>query len=308
MTHGEDSFPSDDRNAALRIHLNGRLVPRAEALVSVFDSGFVLGDGVWEGIRVYSRRPAFVDAHLDRLFEGARAIAMDLPGAGLDRAELRRRIDETIDANGLVTGAHLRLMVTRGERSVPFQDPSLCISGPTVVIVPQYMVASDDVQTRGLRLGTVPVRRGAPDVQDPKLNSHSKLNCVLACVAAKQQGADEGLMLDPHGFVATCNSTHFFIVRRGELWTSSGRYCLGGITRANVLKLAARIGVPAFERDFSLTDCYGADEAFCTGTLIGLMPVRSIDGRDLSGELPGPVTRRLQEAYRELVIEDCGGF
>ena len=297
-------YVEDPRNAGLLIHLNGRLVPRERAVVSVFDAGYVLGDGVWEGIRVHNRTAAFLDEHLDRLFEGAKALDLDV---GVSRAELVGRVEETIRANSLDTGAHLRLMVTRGEKLLPFQDPALCVKHATVVIVPQWMNPDPRLRSEGLRLATVAVRRGPPDVQDPKINSHSKLNCVLACIAAKKVGADEALMLDPHGFVATCNSTHFFVVRRGEVWTSSGRYCLGGITRGKVLDLCRRDGIPACEKDFSLLDVYGADEAFCTGTLAGLVPVREVDGRRLPGALPGPVTSRLQALYAALMDARCPG-
>ena len=302
-----EAFPPylpDPRNATLRIHLNGRLVPRDDAKVSVFDAGFVLGDGVWEGIRVHRGRPAFLDEHHDRLFDGARALALD---PGIPREELARRVDETIRGNGLDTGAHLRLMVTRGEKRAPFQDPALCVGAATVVIVPGWMASDPRARAAGLRLATVHVRRGPPDVQDPKINSHSKLNCVLACIEGKRVGADEALMLDPHGFVATCNSTHFFVVRRGEVWTSRGTYCLGGITRGHVLELCRRHGIPAFEKDFSLYDVYGADEAFCTGTLAGLAPVCEVDGRALPGPRPGPVTERLTDAYAALMDASVGG-
>jgi branched-chain amino acid aminotransferase len=305
VTHGSEHFPRDDRNAGLLIHLDGRLVQRSQAVVSVFDSGFLLGDGVWEGIRIYNRRPAFLGQHLDRLWEGLRALDMD---PGVDQAEMSRRITECTDGNHLDTGAHLRVMVTRGERSAPFQDPSLCIGAATIAIVPQFMQPAGAVQAEGLRVGTVAQRRGRPDVQDPKLNSHSKLNCITACIAARKGGHDEALMLDPQGFVATCNSTHFFVVRRGEVWTSTGDYCLGGITRQNVLHLCRENGIMAREKNFSLTEVYGAQEAFCTGTLIGLMPVHSVDGRSFERPLPGPVTRRLQEFYKAMIVAECGAF
>lgn len=290
----------DPRNANVLISVNGALKPRAEAMVSVFDSGFVLGDGVWEGLRVHRGRIAFLDAHLDRLYEGAKAIALDI---GLDSAALTRRLYETLDANGMTDGVHVRLMVTRGLRSTPYQDPRVIVSGATIVIVPEYKEPLPTIVETGITLFTVHVRRGFPDVQDPKLNSHSKLNCITACIQAIEAGADEALMLDPHGFVATCNSTHFFIVRKGEVWTSSGDYCLGGITRANVIRLCRENGIPVFEKNFSLTDVYGADEAFVTGTFAGLVPVRSVDGRGLT-EGRGPMTARLQELYKALVEAD----
>jgi branched-chain amino acid aminotransferase len=290
---------SDPRNASVLINVNGELKPRAEAVVSVFDSGFMLGDGVWEGLRVQNGKAAFLDRHLDRLFEGAKAIAMDV---GLSREELTKRLYDTIDANNQSDGVHVRLMVTRGVRSTPYQDPRVIISGATVVIIPEYKEPDPAIYQRGLKLFTVHVRRGDPAVQDQKINSHSKLNCILASIQATQAGADEALMLDPHGFVATCNSTHFFIVRKGEVWTSSGRYCLGGITRGVALEVARDAGIPAIEKDFSLTDVYGADEAFVTGTFAGIVPVREIDGRKL--ECRGPMVERLQRLYAERFERD----
>ena len=290
---------SDPRNASILINVNGALKPRAEAMVSVFDSGFMLGDGVWEGLRVHHGRLSFLNRHLDRLFEGAKAIAMDI---GISREELSRRLHDTLDANKMVEGGHVRLMVTRGVRSTPYQDPRVVVTPATIVIIAEYKEPDPAVYERGLKLFTVHVRRGDPAVQDQKLNSHSKLNCILASIQATQAGADEALMLDPHGFVATCNSTHFFIVRKGEVWTSSGKYCLGGITRAVVLEICQEAGIPAIEKDFSLTDVYGAEEAFVTGTFAGIVPVREVDGRTL--ECRGPMVERLQQLYRDRLARD----
>jgi branched-chain amino acid aminotransferase len=291
---------SDPRNASILINVNGELKPRVDAVVSVFDSGFMLGDGVWEGLRLHKGKLGFLDRHLDRLFEGAKALAMDI---GVSREELTKRLYATLDANGMDEGVHVRLMVTRGVRSTPYQDPRVVISGATVVIIPEYKEPDPAVYERGLKLFTVHVRRGDPAVQDQKINSHSKLNCILASIQATQAGADEALMLDPHGFVATCNSTHFFIVRKGEVWTSSGKYCLGGITRGVVLEIAREAGIPAIEKDFSLTDVHGADGAFVTGTFAGIVPVREIDGRKL--ECRGPMVERLQQLYLQRVERDA---
>jgi branched-chain amino acid aminotransferase len=291
---------SDPRNASVLVNVNGELKPRGEAVVSVFDSGFMLGDGVWEGMRVHKGRIGFLDRHLDRLFEGAKAIAMDI---GLSRAELTKRLYDTLDANGMSDGVHIRLMVTRGLRSTPYQDPRVIVSGATVVVAAEYKQPPKGLHERGLKLFTVHVRRGDPAVQDQKINSHSKLNCILACIQAIEAGADEGLMLDPQGFVATCNSTHFFIVRNGEVWTSSGQYCLGGITRGLTLEIAREAGIPAIEKTFSLTDVYGADEAFVTGTFAGIVPVREVDGRKLT-DGRGPMVERLQKLYAERVERD----
>lgn len=301
MAQSVHEFHDDPRNAGIRIWINGRLLPRAEAVVSVFDSGFVLGDGVWEGLRVVGGQPVFLDEHLDRLFEGARAIALDI---GLDRRGLEAAIRETLAANDMHDGVHLRLMVTRGPKRTPYQDPRASAGPATVVIIPEHKQAKPELLARGLKLFTVHVRRGYPDVQDPRWNSHSKLNCITACIQATQAGADEALMLDPHGFVATCNSTHFFIVRRGEVWTSTGDYCLHGVTRANVLRACAEEGITAREKSFTLTDVYSAEEAFCTGTFAGLVAVREVDGRVIGKGRPGPMVARLQGLYRGLVERD----
>jgi len=308
MTQGTQHSADDPRNADILISVNGVLKHRNEAVVSVFDSGFVLGDGVWEGFRIVGGQPAFLEAHLDRLYEGAKALLLDI---GLDRAQLTRAIHDTLDANGMHgDGVHMRLMVTRGVKRTPYQDPRVTVGPATIVIIPEYKAASVETAERGLSLFTVHVRRGYPDVQDPKLNSHSKLNCITACIQAYTAGADEALMLDPHGFVATCNSTHFFIVRKGEVWTSTGKYCLGGITRGNVIALCRDNGIPVFEKSFSLTDVYGADEAFVTGTFAGVVPVHTIDGRrigDGGNVARGPMVERLQALYQQLVARDVAG-
>jgi branched-chain amino acid aminotransferase len=287
----------DARNETVRIWIDGALKPRAEAAVSVYDSGFLLGDGVWEGLRLYEGRWAFLEDHLDRLFEAARAIDLDI---GRDRDGVRAALEETRAANGMETDAHARLMVTRGRKSRPFQHPKLSRSGPTMVIIMEHSVPARAL-ARGLRLATVPQVRGLPMSQDPKLNSHSKLNCVLACIQAEKAGAEEALMLDPHGFVNTTNACNFFIVRRGEVWTSTGDYCMPGITRAKVIALCRANGIPVFEKNFSLVETYSADEAFLTGTFGAQTPVGMIDGRRIGTGEMGPMTQRLRALYKDLV-------
>jgi branched-chain amino acid aminotransferase len=307
---GSQDYVGDPRNETVLVSVNGVLTPRAEAKVSVFDSGFVLGDGVWEGLRLVDGRIAFLDKHFDRLWDGAKMLRIDI---GLTREALAARLFDVIEANGMRAGVHIRLMVTRGVKRSPYQDPRLAIGGATIVVIPEWKVAKPEMLARGLALFTVHVRRTGPAEQDQKLNSHSKLNCILACIQAIEAGADEALMLDDRGFVATCNSTHFFIVRKGELWTSAGGYCLGGITRDAVLRAARRAGVPAFEKDFSLFDVYGADEAFCTGTFAGLTPVVQVDGRPIGdyardgADASGPMTKRLRTLYKALEAEEARG-
>lgn len=285
----------DARNEDILIWVDGLLKPKAQAVVSVYDSGFMLGDGVWEGIRLYNGRWSFITEHIDRLFEAAKAIDLDI---GCSRDEVISAVLETQKANGMVTDAHCRLMVTRGVKTRPFQHPRLSQRGPTMVIIMEH---SRPKIPRPIALATVPHLRGLPMTQDPKLNSHSKLNCILACIAAQKAGADEALMLDVHGFVNTTNACNFFIVRKGEVWTSTGDYCMNGITRAKVIDLCRANGIPVFERNFSLVDTYGADEAFLTGTFGAQTPVGSIDGRVIGSGQMGPVTERLRSLYKQLV-------
>ncbi len=285
----------DARNDTILIWVNGRIVPKAEAVVSVYDSGFLLGDGVWEGMRLYNNRWSFLDDHLDRLFDAAKAIDLDI---AMTREAIRQAVFDTQSANAMVTDAHCRLMVTRGTKTRPFQHPRLSQQGPTVVLIMEH---SQPRLPRPIRLATVPHLRGLPMTQDPKLNSHSKLNCILACIAAEKAGADEALMLDIHGFVNTTNACNFFIVRKGAVWTSTGDYCMPGITRQKVIDLCRANGIPVHERNFSLVDTYSADEAFLTGTFGAQTPVGLIDGRMIGTGQIGPVTERLRGLYKTLV-------
>jgi branched-chain amino acid aminotransferase len=302
QTKGTHEYQDDPRNAEIIIDINGEFFAREQAKVSVFDSGFVLGDGVWEGLRVHRGKIAFLDQHLDRLYEGAKALDMEMEVAA---AELHARLYRLLEKNGMQDGVHIRLMVSRGIKATPYQDPRITISPPTIVIIPEYKTALAETAHKGIKLFTVHVRRGYPDVQDPKLNSHSKLNCITACIQAAKAGADEALMLDPHGFVATCNSTHFFIARKAEVWTSSGDYCLDGITRGNVIALCEQNQIPVRQKNFSLTDVYGADEAFVTGTFAGLAPVREIDGRIIGDGERGPMVEKLQQLYLAMLEQEC---
>ena len=299
---GTHEYQDDPRNASILIDINGELLPREKAVVSVFDSGFVLGDGVWEGLRVHKGKIAFLDEHLERLYGGAKAIDMEMD---VSPDQLRERLYNVLKQNSMHDGVHIRLMVSRGIKATPYQDPRITITPPTIVIIPEYKQALPETAAKGIRLFTVHVRRGYPDVQDPKLNSHSKLNCITACIQATKAGADEALMLDPHGFVATCNSTHFFIVKKGEVWTSSGDYCLDGITRGVVIRLCEENNIPVYQKNFSLTDVYRADEAFVTGTFAGLAPVRDIDGRIMGDGERGPMVEKLQQLYLALLEQEC---
>jgi branched-chain amino acid aminotransferase len=293
------SYLPDPRNEQVLVYVNGTLVPRVQAVVSVFDAGFALGDGIWEGLRLVNGRLISLEAHLDRLFEGARSIAIDI---GMTRDELRAALHRTLDANGMTDGAHLRLMVTRGVKSTVNQDPRFVLGGATVVIVVEYKTPRPESKAQGLKLFTSTFRTSGPDVFDLRLNSHSRLNLIQALLQAIQAGADEALMLDPRGFVASCNSTNFFIVRGGELWTSSGLYNFKGITQASVLAAWRAAGGAARECDFTLAQVYAADEAFCTGTLGGVTPVVAVDGRVVGSGVPGPVTERAAALYWERVL------
>ena len=285
----------DPRNQHILIYVDGKIVPRSEAKVSVYDSGFMLGDGVWEGLRFYNGSWAFLDEHINRLFEAAKAIDLDI---NLNEVELIAALEKTRLANRITKDAHARVMVTRGIKARPFQHPSLSLQGPTVVIIIEHSVPKF---SRPIKLATVPNIRGLPMTQDPKLNSHSKLNCILACIAAQKAGADEALMLDVNGFVCTTNSCNFFIVRSGEVWTSTGDYCLNGITRQKVIEICKLEGIPIFEKNFSLVEVYGADESFLTGTFGAQVPVGLVDGRPIGNGVAGDITKRIRSAYFDLI-------
>ena len=299
MTHGTHNALNDPRNADVLIYINGELHHRDEAKISIFDSGYLVGDGVWEGLRLHHGVLVFLDLHLDRLWQGAATVGMQI---GMSRQELTAAVDKTLAANGMTDGVHVRVMVTRGIKKTPSQDPRLTISGPNLVIIAEHKTADPASRERGVRLFTSSIRRGSPDYLDPRLNCHSKLHEVMALVQALEAGADEALMLDIHGFVATCNATNFFIVHGDEVWTSTGQYCMNGITRGKVLELGEAAGITCRQKNFSLFDVYGADEAFVTGTFGGLTPVTSVDGRPLGDSAMGQMTRRLQSLY-EAAIE-----
>ena len=305
-THTTHDAEEDARNQNIRIWVNGEIVHRDAAMVSVYDSGFMLGDGMWEGMRLYDGVWAFFDEHMDRLFASCRAVSLDI---GMDRAGIAAALKATAEANDMHTDVHCRLMVTRGVKVKPFQHPSLSRTGPTVVIIMEHSRPRDALQSRGIRLATVPQVRGLPHSQDAKHNSHSKLNCVIACLQAEQAGADEALMLDPHGFVNTTNACNFFIVKKGEVWTSTGDYCMNGVTRQKVIDLCRANGIPVFERNYSLVDVHGADEAFLTGTFGAQTPVAELDGK-LIGNGERPVTARIRSLYKDLIashVAERGG-
>ncbi|HEX2729197.1 MAG TPA: aminotransferase class IV [Rubrobacteraceae bacterium] len=304
MARGTHEAVPDERNANVLIYINGEFYPREEAKISVFDSGFLVGDGVWEGIRLHDGEFAFLDRHLDRLFEGAKAIDLDV---GMTQKDVSQALRETIDRNDMTTDVHIRLMVTRGDKKTPSQDPRLAETGPNVVIIAEHKVADPEVKREGVRLFTSTVRRPPPDTLDQRLNCHSKLHEVVALIQALKAGADEALMLDPTGAVATCNATNFFIVRRGEVWTSTGHYSLNGITRRMVIELCHESGIPVHERPYALTDVYGADEAFVTGTFGSLTPVVEVDGRRIGSGSRGDLTARLSELYAEAVARATSG-
>lgn len=294
---GSQDFAPDPRNASVLIYLNGALVPRDEARVSVFDAGFVLGDGVWEGLRLHRGALMFLDSHIERLFEGARAIDLDI---GLDRAGVIEAVRKTLAANEMHDGVHIRLMVTRGLKRTPNQDPRQTVGSATIVVVAEHKMPSPEIMTKGLNLFTSSVRCTPADMFDMRLNSHSRLNLITALIQAIKAGADEALMLDPHGFVSSCNATNFFFVRNGEVCTSTGDYCFHGVTRSNVIGLCREHDIPLRLGNFALKDVYMAEEAFVTGTFGGVTPVASIDGRRLPLTLPGPVTSRLSRFYADL--------
>ncbi|MDD9977638.1 MAG: aminotransferase class IV [Boseongicola sp.] len=300
MTQTTHDAEADARNENIKIWVNGELVPKDEAKVSVYDSGFMLGDGMWEGMRLYDGEWAFFDEHMDRLFNSLKSVSLDI---GIGPADIHEILNKTAAANDMTSDAHCRLMITRGRKAKPFQHPSLSKFGPTIVAIVEHSKPAEDLQTAGIRLATVPQVRGLPMSQDAKFNSHSKMNCVIACLQAEQAGADEALMLDPHGFVNTTNACNFFIVRRGEVWTSTGDYCMNGVTRQKVIDVCVSNGIPVREKNYSLYEAYGADEAFLTGTFGAQTPVAEIDGKPI-GNGERPIMAQIQSLYRDLIAEN----
>ena len=296
MIHGTHNAVADERNDNILIYVNGDLVLRNEASISVFDSGYLIGDGIWEALRLHEGVLVFLDEHLDRLWQAAAAVAMDLR---MSREDLTAELWRTLDANKMRDNVHVRFMLTRGIKKTPSQDPRLVVSGPNLVIIAEHKLASPESKENGVTLFTSTVRRGSPDYLDPRLNCHSKLHEVLALLQAIEAGADEALMLDIHGFVATCNATNFFMVKGNEVWTSTGQYCMNGITRAKVIEVCKNNEIPCLQKNFSLFDVYGADEAFVTGTFGGLTPVTAVDGRTIGEGVFGPMTRRLEALYQD---------
>lgn len=296
----------DERNQSILIYVDGELVPRDQAKVSVYDSGFMLGDGMWEGLRLYDGVWTFFDEHMDRLFNSCKAVSLNI---GVGREGIKAILEKTAAANDMVSDVHCRLMITRGIKDKPFQHPKLSRSGPTIVVIMEHSKPASLLQGKGIRLATVPQVRGLPMSQDAKYNSHSKLNCVIACLQAEQAGADEGLMLDPNGFVNTTNACNFFIVKNDQVWTSTGDYCMNGVTRQKVIDLCRDNQIPVFERNYSLFDAYAADEAFLTGTFGAQTPVAEIDGKPIGTLMgAGPVTRKIQSLYKTAIAEHVQSF
>ena len=291
---GTHDYVEDLRNAEVLVYINGKFYPRQDASISVFDSGFLLGDGVWEGIRLHNGKFLFLDQHLERLFWGASQIDMDI---GKSIEEITSILHDTAKSNKMESGVHVRLIVSRGVKSTPYQDPGFTISESTIVVIPEYKAPSLETQLNGIKLVSVDIIRGSTNIQDHRINSLSKFNCIQACIDAKRKGGDEGLMLDPHGYVSTCNSTHFFMVTDNAVWTSTGEYCLNGVTRSTVIRLCGENSLQVKEKNFIVDDVYSADEVFVTGTFAGVIPVVEVDGKNIGDKTRGPITKKLQDWY-----------
>ncbi len=301
MTHGTHNALPDSRNADIKICINGSFYNRNEAKISVFDSGYLVGDGVWEGVRLYKGKLAFIEEHLERLWISAKATGISI---GLTKKELTDQIHSTLNVNNMQDNVHIRVMITRGIKKTPSQDPRLTISGPNIVIIAEHKIASIESKNKGIKLFTSTFRRGAPDYLDPKLNCHSKLHEVQALIQAIEAGADEALMLDVNGFVSTCNATNFFIVKNNEVWTSTGDYCMNGITRSKVIEACSKNNMICHQKNFSLYDTYSAQESFVTGTFGGLTPVTHIDGKQIGDGKLGQITSNLSGFYEMLISEN----
>lgn len=291
-------YEIDSRNDNIQIYIDGQFFSRANAKVSVMDSGYLLGDGVWEGIRLYNNHLIHLEKHLERLYEGAETIQMDI---GISKSEMKSAIEKTLKKNEMISDVHIRLIVSRGIKSTPYQHPKVTIGHPTIVIIPEYKKPSPGLKIEGITLGTVSTIRNNL-TQDPRVNSLSKHNCIAACIEADKMGVDEGLMLDPDGYVSTCNSTNFFMIKSNEVWTSNGQHCLNGVTRHSVIDICKKKQIPIKEKQFSINEVHEADEVFVTGTFAGIIPVRSVDGNTIGNGTRGPLTEQLQTWY-EIDIE-----
>jgi len=298
MAKGTHSYIQDQRNENIIIYINGEFFPRKEAKISVFDSGFLLGDGVWEGIRLYNKRLCLIDEHLERLYRGAEKLKI---GIGKSKEELIALIYETVHANAMDSDVHIRLIVSRGLKQTPYQHPNANVGGASIVIIPEYKKADATLLSKGIRLCLVDTVRGAHNSQDPRLNTLSKLNCIFGCLEADEKGFDEGIMLDMNGNVSTCNSTNFFIVKNGEVWTSTGEYCLPGITRWNIIKLCRENHIPVSEKNFQMKDVYSADEVFVTGTFAGVIPAIQVDDTSIGNGNSGLITEKLYHLYKSKI-------
>ena len=291
-------YEIDSRNDNIQIYIDGQFFPRTDAKVSVMDSGYLLGDGVWEGIRLYNNHLIHLEKHLERLYEGAETIQMDI---GISKSEMKSALEKTLKKNEMISDVHIRLIVSRGIKSTPYQHPKVTIGHPTIVIIPEYKKPSPGLKIEGITLGTVSTIRNNL-TQDPRVNSLSKHNCIAACIEADKMGVDEGLMLDPDGYVSTCNSTNFFMIKSNEVWTSNGQHCLNGVTRHSVIDICKKKQIPIKEKQFSINEVHEADEVFVTGTFAGIIPVRSVDGNTIGNGTRGPLTEQLQIWY-EIDIE-----
>ncbi len=303
MTHGTHNAESDSRNENIKIYINGEFYQRKDAKISVFDSGYLVGDGVWEGIRLYKGKLAFVNDHFKRLWIAAKAIGLNIP---FSQEEIIQRIQSTLKINNMFDQVHIRVMLTRGIKKTPSQDPRLTISGPNLVIIAEHKKASIESKNKGIKLFTSSFRRGSPDYLDPKLNCHSKLHEVQALIQAIEAGADEALMLDVHGFVSTCNATNFFMITNNEVWTSTGDYCMNGITRSKIIDICIENDIICHQKNFSLYDTYCADEAFVTGTFGGVTPVTHIDGKQIGMGDFGSISKKLSNLYEQLILKEIG--
>lgn len=298
---GTHSYLEDDRNENIKIYVNGAIVPRKNARISVFDSGFLLGDGVWEGLRLHNGHLCFADEHFDRLISGAKKLKIDIRKS---KKELIDIVHSTLNVNKMKSGIHIRLIITRGLKRTPYQHPNANIGGPTIVCIPEYKIADSKINKKGISLCLVHTVRGLKNSQDPRLNTLSKLNCIAACLEANEYGADEGIMLDPNGFVSTCNSTNLFIVKNGEVWTSNGDFCLPGITRGNVIQICKENKIPIFEKNYTFEDLITADEIFVTGTFAGVIPAIKVNKTKINNGISGDLTNLLFQLYKQKIEEN----
>ena len=288
------SFIVNPKNESILININGEFFKRNEAKISVFDSGFLLGDGVWEGIRLHQSVLVYIEDHLDRIYKSAKGISLNI---GITKEGIINEINKTLYRNNMKNDVHIRLIISRGNKITPYQNPNANVGPINFVIIPEYKKTNPDTYRNGIKIGRVKNVRPNNEILNPQYNTLSKLNCILASIEANKLGYDEGIMNDMHGFISTCNSTNLFFIKNTEIITSTGQYCLNGITRSKTIEICKKNNISCHEKDFTFEDISDCEEAFVTGTFGGIVPVSTLENQPLQSTNKESITNKIRTLY-----------